>query len=94
MQGCAVPVALPRTGNVLEKTGFRVALSTATGVAPVRARIVDEAPVPDAGYLRSDRDYGPASIQLLRGDSQLAIVHERTVYFLRRTRFGKLILTK
>ena len=31
---------------------------------------------------------------LLRGESQLAIVHERTVYFLRRTRFGKLILTK
>ena len=31
---------------------------------------------------------------LLRGDSQLAILHERTVYFLRRTRLGKLILTK
>ena len=31
---------------------------------------------------------------LLRGESQLAIRHERTVYFLRRTRFGKLILTK
>ena len=31
---------------------------------------------------------------LLCGASQLAIVHERTVYFLRRTRLGKLILTK
>ena len=31
---------------------------------------------------------------LLRGDSQLAILHDRTVYFLRKTRFGKLILTK
>jgi hemin uptake protein HemP len=31
---------------------------------------------------------------LLRGESQLAILHERTIYFLRRTRFGKLILTK
>jgi hemin uptake protein HemP len=31
---------------------------------------------------------------LLRGEPQLAILHERTVYFLRRTRFGKLILTK
>ena len=31
---------------------------------------------------------------LLRGESQLAILHDRTVYFLRRTRFGKLILTK
>ena len=31
---------------------------------------------------------------LLRGDSQLAILHDRTLYFLRKTRFGKLILTK
>ncbi len=31
---------------------------------------------------------------LLRGESQLAILHERTVYILRKTRFGKLILTK
>jgi hemin uptake protein HemP len=31
---------------------------------------------------------------LFGGESQLAIVHERTVYFLRRTRLGKLILTK
>jgi len=31
---------------------------------------------------------------LLRGDSQLAILHEQRLYFLRRTRFGKLILTK
>ena len=31
---------------------------------------------------------------LLLGDSQLAILHDRTVYFLRKTRFGKLILTK
>ena len=31
---------------------------------------------------------------LLLGDSQLAILHDQTVYFLRKTRFGKLILTK
>ena len=31
---------------------------------------------------------------LLRGDAQLAILHVHTLYFLRRTRFGKLILTK
>jgi hemin uptake protein HemP len=31
---------------------------------------------------------------LLAGASQLAILHDRTIYFLRRTRFGKLILTK
>jgi hemin uptake protein HemP len=31
---------------------------------------------------------------LLAGASQLAILHNQTIYFLRRTRFGKLILTK
>ena len=31
---------------------------------------------------------------LLRGDAQLAILHEQQIYFLRRTRYGKLILTK
>jgi len=35
-----------------------------------------------------------SSDALLRGDSQLAILHEQTLYYLRRTRFGKLILTK
>jgi len=31
---------------------------------------------------------------LFAGASQLAIVHEATTYILRRTRLGKLILTK
>jgi hemin uptake protein HemP len=31
---------------------------------------------------------------LLAGASQLAILHNDTLYFLRETRFGKLILTK
>jgi len=31
---------------------------------------------------------------LLAGASQLAILHNETLYFLRQTRFGKLILTK
>ncbi|NDP41491.1 MAG: hemin uptake protein HemP [Aromatoleum sp.] len=31
---------------------------------------------------------------LLAGASQLAILHKQTTYFLRQTRFGKLILTK
>jgi len=31
---------------------------------------------------------------LLCGESQLAILHDQTIYFLRKTRFGKLILTK
>jgi hemin uptake protein HemP len=31
---------------------------------------------------------------LLAGAAQLAIRHRETIYFLRQTRFGKLILTK
>jgi hemin uptake protein HemP len=31
---------------------------------------------------------------LLAGQAQLAILHNETIYFLRQTRFGKLILTK
>ena len=34
------------------------------------------------------------SDSLLAGASQLAILHKQTTYFLRQTRFGKLILTK
>ncbi len=34
------------------------------------------------------------SESLLAGASQLAILHDRTLYFLRETRYGKLILTK
>jgi hemin uptake protein HemP len=34
------------------------------------------------------------SSALLAGQSQLAILHNKTLYFLRQTRFGKLILTK
>jgi hemin uptake protein HemP len=35
-----------------------------------------------------------SSDTLLGGQSQLAILHNQSVYFLRQTRFGKLILTK
>ena len=35
-----------------------------------------------------------SSDKLLAGASQLAILHNQTIYFLRHTRFGKLILTK
>ena len=34
------------------------------------------------------------SDSLLAGTAQLAILHNQTIYFLRQTRFGKLILTK
>jgi hemin uptake protein HemP len=57
------------------------------------------APTPDAASApRGERAAGTPRVvtseALLLGDSQLAILHDRTVYFLRRTRFGKLILTK
>ena len=35
-----------------------------------------------------------SSETLLAGAPQLAIVHNKTIYYLRQTRFGKLILTK
>jgi hemin uptake protein HemP len=34
------------------------------------------------------------SDSLFGGAAQLAIMHRQTIYFLRQTRFGKLILTK
>jgi hemin uptake protein HemP len=45
-----------------------------------------DAPSPTPRVISSDA--------LLAGASQLAILHKQTVYFLRQTRFGKLILTK
>jgi len=49
---------------------------------------------------RSDRppDDAPARVVnsevLMGGSTQLAIRHNQSIYFLRQTRFGKLILTK
>ena len=68
-----------------------MASDTAPDALAAQLRAVPEheanrAPLPSPRVVTSDA--------LLRGDSQLAIVHERTVYFLRRTRLGKLILTK
>ena len=52
----------------------------------------------DAAMTKAVRvDAGPrvvTSESLLGGASQLAILHDRTLYFLRQTRYGKLILTK
>ena len=45
-----------------------------------------EGPSPLPRVVRSDA--------LLAGASQLAILHNDTLYFLRETRYGKLILTK
>jgi hemin uptake protein HemP len=61
----------------------------------------DREPLPSPDAASAPRDVAAAgtprvvtSEALLLGDSQLAILHDRTVYFLRKTRFGKLILTK
>jgi hemin uptake protein HemP len=54
-----------------------------------------EPSAPSAG--REPNDGSPrvvSSDTLLAGASQLAILHKQTIYFLRQTRFGKLILTK
>jgi len=56
-----------------------------TADAPAGA--ADHAAIPAAPRMVS-------SDVLLRGETQLAILHEQTLYYLRRTRFGKLILTK
>jgi hemin uptake protein HemP len=56
------------------------------------------APVADAlGADAKSPDATPrvvTSESLLGGATQLAILHDRTLYFLRQTRYGKLILTK
>lgn len=55
----------------------------------------DVAPAPTMA--REQHDEAPRVIEsktLLGGRTQLAILHNRTIYFLRETRFGKLILTK
>jgi hemin uptake protein HemP len=55
---------------------------------------------PESGACGTNRNAGPGSPRivqsgtLLEGASQLAILHNETIYFLRQTRFGKLILTK
>jgi hemin uptake protein HemP len=59
-----------------------------------------EGAIPGLAAAQLDRHQGSdsprvvSSDRLLAGRSQLAILHNETVYFLRQTRFGKLILTK
>jgi hemin uptake protein HemP len=60
----------------------------------VAATSLRAAPARDASSAGAATPRVVTSDALLRGESQLAILHERTVYFLRRTRLGKLILTK
>ena len=55
-------------------------------------RHADDAPRPAA-----DGDDAPRVVEsgtLLAGRAQIAIRHNNTIYFLRETRYGKLILTK
>jgi hemin uptake protein HemP len=58
-------------------------------------RPVDSAsPTPPAREGNEDAPRVVDSKTLLAGRAQLAILHNKTLYFLRETRFGKLILTK
>ena len=61
------------------------------------ARPADPAPAPQSTEARDRDDGSPRVVEsttLFAGRSQLAILHNRTIYFLRETRLGKLILTK
>jgi hemin uptake protein HemP len=49
---------------------------------------------PTGGSPNSDLPRVVSSDSLLAGASRLVILHKHTIYFLRETRFGKLILTK
>ena len=75
-------------------TNGDVALDTMPG------ETIPEGVVPEGAASRPDRHPGSdsprvvSSDMLLAGRSQLAILHNETIYFLRQTRFGKLILTK
>jgi hemin uptake protein HemP len=52
----------------------------------VASRIVRQPSADSPRVVRSE--------SLLAGEAHLAILHNETIYFLRQTRFGKLILTK
>jgi hemin uptake protein HemP len=59
------------------------------------ARRIDDATAPrPQAHANATSPHVVESTALLDGRSQLAILHNETVYFLRQTRFGKLILTK
>lgn len=71
-------------------------MSTPSGPRPSRADVAtaDDALSPSH---RRNTDLLPRAVSsetLLAGASQLAIIHNETVYYLRQTRLGKLILTK
>ena len=66
----------------------------ASDASDVAAKNLRAAPARDASPATAVTPRVVTSDALLRGESQLAILHERTVYFLRRTHLGKLILTK
>ena len=60
------------------------AADSAAGATPSRSHTQDNERVPRI----------VSSETLLAGASQLAILHNNAVYYLRQTRLGKLILTK
>ena len=61
------------------------------------AEVADDGTAGSPPARREGPDASPrvvTSESLLAGTAQLAILHNQTIYFLRQTRFGKLILTK
>ena len=71
-------------------------MATSSGSPPSRANdtAADATPSPSRGRDAALVPRVVGSETLLAGASQLAIVHNETVYFRRQTRLGKLILTK
>ena len=63
-----------------------------------RSTAASEVPQPAAAGNDPARGGGSprviSSDALLAGSAQLVILHKQTIYFLRQTRFGKLIPTK
>jgi len=66
-----------------------------SGPSPTDGR--DDGDDSESHAIKADDLVPPRTISsdvLLGGHSQLAIRHNQTTYYLRQTRFGKLILTK
>ena len=60
LTACAVPVAYPRTGQVLQEPGARVGGVFTTGVAPTTVRVTTEGSPPTA---RTYRGLSPTVVE-------------------------------
>ncbi len=76
----------PEHSDVAVPDGETSAAETAAKAGPAGAAAKTGARVGTPRVVTSE--------SLLNGATQLAILHDRTLYYLRQTRYGKLILTK